>query len=108
VLRLTVAERKVVMRDVNTAVKERNGTIIRLKDIKPVEKGRLIYDKQASPITEALDMNVRLKHVDAAYNYVLQGKESLSRVDMAVVVFLIGWFLGLCSMASVMRLMGIF
>jgi len=96
------------MRDTNTAIKERNGTIVRLKEVKPINKGRLIYDKRANSAMEAMDMNARLKHVDAAYNYLLEGNGAMSRTDLAVVVLLVGWFIGLCSMAGVMKLIGIF
>lgn len=92
----------------NTAIKERNGAIVHLKDVKLVNKGRLLFTKRPNAAMEAMDMNARLKHVDAAYHYLLGNpNDRMDDTDKALIVGSIGFFLGLLTMYSVLVVLGV-
>ena len=87
----------------NNAIKERNGAIIRLKDVKPVNKGRLLFERRGNAAIEAMDMNPRLKHVDAAYQYLLGNpNDRMAFGDKALIIGCLGFFGGLLTMYGIM------
>ena len=79
-----------------------------LKGIKPTNKSRLLYNKQANSAIEAMDMNKRTKHVDAAYDYL--SKKSINKWhknDLTPILFGLGWLAGLITMYVITHYWGI-
>jgi len=80
-------------------IKKSNCTLVHLKTVKPINKGRLLYDKQANSSIEAMDMNKRTKHVDAAYDYLSKkSTNSWRKNDFTPILFGLGWLAGLITM----------
>jgi len=85
-------------------IKKSNCALAHLKYIKLVNKGKLLYNKQANPTIETMDMNKRTKHIDAAYDYL--SKKSINKWhknDLTLILFGLGWLAGLITMYIITR-----